>query len=151
MFRLGFAIATGLVAGSAAASSIDVIHGAPAQAQSITVIQCAACGPAKARAPDGSFGSYNVPDLPPGQIQSIEFRDAGGKREIVRTEQWMGGSPVVFVTKAPATMQAFLPDAPLHFGDGIDAKSVTAALVPAVAPTSEQSGMPDVSSFELRQ
>ncbi len=98
---------------------------------------------------------YVVPTLAPGSLQSSEIRDVDGEKKLYRTEGWMGGSPVVFVTKAPAEpMTASAPPA-----DNIDRASTTAAVIGGdvkpiaanvVGAPKEQTAPLDVSTFELR-
>jgi hypothetical protein len=40
--------------------------------------------------------------LPTAHFQQSQIRDINGEKKLYRTEGWMGGSPIVFVTKAPA-------------------------------------------------
>src|SRR5690349_473643 len=85
------------MAGPAAASSIEVITSA-----SPTAPAPAKPGPA-----------YRVPALPKGQVSATELREVGGQTKIYRTEAFLGGSPVVFVTKAtPAALAALKPASP---------------------------------------
>src|SRR5690242_9807249 len=87
-----------LMAGSAMASSIEVIGKTAAPAEgSIVTESCAACPPLQAEL---IKKDYTVPELKPGVLQASEVRDVGGEKKIYRTEGWMGGSPVVFVSKA---------------------------------------------------
>jgi hypothetical protein len=48
-------------------------------------------------------GSYKVPVLKDG-VQSVAIVEIDGKKKIVRTEAWMGGSPVVYVSNVPEWM-----------------------------------------------
>jgi hypothetical protein len=147
--------AIGVFAASAAlASSLEVI-GSDAQADngSIIVKQCQTCPPLQAVQ---AKKEYVVPTLADGALQQSQVRDVGGEKKLYRTEGWMGGSPIVFVTKAPTeSMTASAPSAPAV--DGIDlaattsiagdAKPVAAGVAgPAVEPIAPL----DVSSFKLR-
>ncbi|PDT01805.1 hypothetical protein CO666_23200 [Rhizobium chutanense] len=141
-----------LMAGSAMASSIEVVgKTAPRAEGSIVAESCADCPPLQA---DPTKKDYTVPELKPGVLQASEVRDVGGEKKIYRTEGWMGGSPVVFVTKAtPEAMVAAAPSAPP--ADGIDMSAQTAAVIggdarPVAAGMTEQPAALNVSEFELR-
>ncbi|RFB97175.1 hypothetical protein B5K11_04505 [Rhizobium leguminosarum bv. trifolii] len=142
-----------LMAGSAMASSIEVIgKAAPRPSEgSIVTESCGACPPLQAELVKRD---YTVPELKPGVLQASEVRDVGGEKKIYRTEGWMGGSPVVFVSKAtPEAMIAAAPSAPS--ADGIDMSATTAAVIggdakPVVAGMAEQPAALNVSEFKLR-
>ncbi|EJC82812.1 hypothetical protein Rleg4DRAFT_4541 [Rhizobium leguminosarum bv. trifolii WSM2297] len=141
-----------LMAGSAMASSIEVVGKAAPQAESSIVTEsCAACPPLQAEL---IKKDYTVPELKPGVLQASEVRDVGGEKKIYRTEGWMGGSPVVFVSKAtPEAMIAAAPSAPPV--DGIDMSATTAAVIggdakPVVAGMVERPASLDTSEFKLR-
>jgi hypothetical protein len=139
-------------ASSALASSLEVI-GSEAQAGngSIVVKQCQTCPPLQAVQVKKE---YVVPTLADGAFQQSQIRDVGGEKKLYRTEGWMGGSPIVFVTKAPTeTMTASAPP------DGIDLAATTSAVIgsdakPVAAgvagPAVEPIAPLDVSSFKLR-
>lgn len=158
MRHIFLTVAFALAAGSAAASSIERIPAKPAvDAGSIVVKACADCPPLRKKDPKRD---YIVPALKPG-TQTVEIRDINGEPKVVRTEAWMGGSPVVFVYKAtPAAVAAVEGEgAP---AEGIDTLSTTAAVTPfdvkpvsaSVAPmgtaATEQTKPLDISAFELR-
>lgn len=141
-----------LMAGSAMASSIEVVgKTAPRAESSIVTESCANCPPLQAEL---TKKDYTVPELQPGVLQASEIRDVGGEKKIYRTEGWMGGSPVVFVSKAtPEAIVAAMPPAPPV--DGIDMNAQTAAVIggdakPVVAGMAEQPAALNVSEFELR-
>ncbi|NKL78802.1 plant virulence effector HPE1-like domain-containing protein [Rhizobium leguminosarum] len=141
-----------LMAGSAMASSIEVVgKTAPSAEGSIVTETCAHCPPLQAEL---AKRDYTVPELKPGVLQASEIRDVGGERKIYRTEGWMGGSPVVFVSKAtPEAMLAAAPLAP--HADGIDMSATTAAVIggdarPIAAGMAEQPAALNVSDFKLR-
>ncbi|XKM40063.1 plant virulence effector HPE1-like domain-containing protein [Rhizobium ruizarguesonis] len=141
-----------LVAGSAMASSIEVVgKTAPRDDGSILTETCAHCPPLQAEL---TKKDYTVPELKPGVLQASEIRDVGGEKKIYRTEGWMGGSPVVFVSKAtPESMIAAAPSAPPV--DGIDMNATTAAVIggdakPIVAGMAEQPAALNASEFKLR-
>ena len=131
-----------LAAGSAMASSIQPIDSkTETGGDSIIDRVCADCPAIK---PPMVKKDYVVPDLAPG-TQSVVVRDIDGQRKVVRTEAWMGGSPVVFISK-PTPEALAAANVPI---DGIDLTAKTAAL-----PQSAKAKTPpplDVSGFELRQ
>ncbi|QKK16420.1 plant virulence effector HPE1-like domain-containing protein [Rhizobium indicum] len=138
-----------LMAGSAMASSIEVVgKTAPSAEGSIVTETCAHCPPLQAEL---TKKDYTVPELKPGVLQASEIRDVGGEKKIYRTEGWMGGSPVVFVSKA--TPEAMLAEAPS--ADGIDMNATTAAVIggdakPVAAGMAEQPAALNASDFKLR-
>ncbi|NEJ71380.1 hypothetical protein GR197_12640 [Rhizobium phaseoli] len=141
-----------LMAGSAMASSIEVIgKAAPRADGSIVTETCADCPPLRAEL---TKKDYAVPELKPGVLQASEVRDVGGEKKIYRTEGWMGGSPVVFVSKAtPEAIIAAMPPTPP--ADGIDMSATTAAVIgsdakPVVAGMAEQPATLNVSEFNIR-
>ncbi|MBY5337914.1 hypothetical protein HFO99_29095 [Rhizobium leguminosarum] len=151
MRQISLGAAILLMAGSAMASSIEVIgKTAPRDDGSIVTETCAHCPPLQAELTNKD---YTVPELKPGVLQASEIRDVGGEKKIYRTEGWMGGSPVVFVSKAtPESMIATAPAAPV---DGIDMNATTAAVIggdakPVVAGMAEQPAALNASEFKLR-
>ncbi|CCM74632.1 plant virulence effector HPE1-like domain-containing protein [Rhizobium mesoamericanum] len=153
MRRLIWGAIAVFAAGSAFASSIEVVgKDARTNGESITLESCKSCPPLETveRKKD-----YTVPTLAPGSLQSSEIRDVNGEKKLYRTEGWMGGSPIVFVTKAPAaSMTAVTQPA-----DNIDRTSTTAAVISGdvkpkaagvAAVVTEQTSPLDVSKFELR-
>ncbi|MGO7960975.1 plant virulence effector HPE1-like domain-containing protein [Rhizobium leguminosarum] len=141
-----------LMAGSAMASSIEVVgKTAPSAEGSIVTETCAHCPPLQAEL---TKKDYTVPELKPGVLQASEIRDVGGEKKIYRTEGWMGGSPVVFVSKAtPEAMLAAAP--PALPADGIDMNATTAAVIggntkPVAAGMTEQPAALNASDFKLR-
>jgi hypothetical protein len=128
-----------LASGSAMASSILPIHGKHSDdGHSILKASCVHCPPPK---PPVFKKAYVVPQLPEG-TQTTVVREIDGEQKVVRTEAWMGGSPVVFISKAS-------PEALAAAGvqsDGVDIGSKTAAVPdkPDVKPL-------NTSDFELRQ
>lgn len=135
-------VACVLAGSSAMASSIQPIDGKLLDRNSSIVDKtCVQCPPLK---PPAVEKEYVVPTLTPG-TQSIAIRSIDGEKKVVRTEAWMGGSPVVFVTKPT-------PEALAAAGesiDGIDTAAKTAAL-PKIAQTPELAPL-DLSGFQLRQ
>ncbi|TBZ07292.1 plant virulence effector HPE1-like domain-containing protein [Rhizobium leguminosarum] len=141
-----------LMAGSATASSIEVVgKTAPSAEGSIVTETCAHCPPLQAEL---TKRDYTVPELKPGVLQASEIRDVGGEKKLYRTEGWMGGSPVVFVSKAtPEAMLAAAP--PALPADGIDMSATTAAVIggdarPVAAGMAEQPAALNASDFKLR-
>ncbi|ABC89698.1 hypothetical conserved protein [Rhizobium etli CFN 42] len=141
-----------LMAGSAMASSIEVIGKTAVRAEgSIVTESCTSCPPLQA---EQSRRDYTVPQLKPGLLQASEVRDIGGERKIYRTEAWMGGSPVLFVSKAtPEALAAAEPSMPPS--QGIDMDATTAAVIggdarPVAAGMAEPPAALDVSEFKLR-
>ncbi len=82
-------------AGSAAASSIDNITSGEAVNSSVATISCAACPPLQPK----KKPSYVVPDLASG-TDRVELKEIHGEVKSVRTEAWLGGSPVIFINDA---------------------------------------------------
>jgi hypothetical protein len=76
-----------------AASSIDVVS-SDSTARSIERVACPDCKPPKAK-------KAATPDivLKPG-TQKVELREVNGELKVFRTEAWLGGSPVTYVSKA---------------------------------------------------
>ncbi|MDW9461358.1 plant virulence effector HPE1-like domain-containing protein [Sinorhizobium meliloti] len=82
-------------AGPAAASSIDNITSGEAVKSSVATVSCEACPPLQPK----KKPSYVVPDLAPG-TDRVELKEIHGEVKSVRTEAWLGGSPVIFVNDA---------------------------------------------------
>lgn len=82
-------------AGTAAASSIEDVISGEAANSSVATISCAHCPPLQPK----KKSSYIVPDLEPGTAR-VELKEIDGEVKSIRTEAWLGGSPVVFVSKA---------------------------------------------------
>ncbi|ASW05724.1 MULTISPECIES: plant virulence effector HPE1-like domain-containing protein [unclassified Rhizobium] len=131
-----------LTGGSAMASSIQPIEGTMIGGRgSIIDKSCTECPPLK---PPVAEREYSVPTLEPG-TQSVVVRNIDGQKRVVRTEAWMGGSPVTFVSK-PTPEALAAAGEPV---DGIDMTARTAAL-----PNSSAAREPaplDISGFQLRQ
>ena len=94
---------------------------APAFAGSIATVSCSTCPALK---PRPQSETYHVDAIAPG-TQKIEIREENGQRKIYRTEAWMGGSPVTFVSTAPAEAAA---TADAAAGDRVDTQAHTGAL-----------------------
>lgn len=147
-------------ASPAAASSILFMSAIPlATSPSVNDITCTTCderivAPVKPR--------YMVPELVNG-TQLNELKQRNGKTALMRTEAWMGGSPVTFVSLSPVwieTERSVLAGraAPANRGDGVDLKATTSAVSPAsetgTAPAPAAAELtpaePDFSGMELR-
>lgn len=147
MRHILLALALALSGGSAFASSIEVIHDDRTSNDSIITVGCATCPPLKQKQ---KATRYDVPFLAAG-TQKTSIHETDGKMTMVRTEAWLGGSPVTYVSANPAWM-------PLDTGtaladDGIDTTAKTAAVVqtptdpqatPAITPL-------NLDNFALRQ
>jgi len=133
-----------LTAGSAmAASSIQAIDSKTSDnAGSVISRTCTNCQPGKAEI---AKTQYMVPELKAG-TQSIVIRQMNGEDKVVRTEAWMGGSPVVFISKASpeALAAANVP------ADGVDLGATTGALTPDTKAPAAVPSLLDTSGFELR-
>ncbi|MCB1444835.1 MAG: hypothetical protein KDJ87_03270 [Rhizobiaceae bacterium] len=113
-------------AATAHAGSIDTIRTGRDTVRSIETINCTTC------APKVEKKAASVTELAPG-TQKVEIRDVGGVRKVYRTEAWLGGSPVVFVSKAlPEDAQAKAED-PAEKTDDVAAAPDAAADRPAIA------------------
>lgn len=88
--------AVALAAGSAWASSIDTVISGQAVNSSVAAVTCAQCPPLQTR----KKITYVVPDIEKGS-DKVELKKINGEMKLVRTEAWLGGSPVVFVSKPP--------------------------------------------------
>jgi hypothetical protein len=139
-------LAFALLAAPAFAGSIEPAAGT-ATAGSIKTISCPTCPPLK---PKFKASTYHVDDIAPG-TQKVEIREVNGERKIFRTEAWMGGSPVLFVNKAPAeTVEAAEAEKP-----AVDTGTQTGALNSGAAGQAATASMAtsrefDPSKFELR-
>jgi hypothetical protein len=154
-----------LVGGNASASSITAIGGTQSSSPSIVVKHCNDCGGAVAE----TQSSYTVPLLERG-TQRTEIVEIGGVKKLARTEAWLGGSPVVYVSKVPTWMTNDKLTAKLHVddnkstesgiansvehGDGVDIDAKTSAVeqspaLEAVAVDRAPKPLP-LESFDLR-
>ncbi|CAN7187955.1 plant virulence effector HPE1-like domain-containing protein [Neorhizobium sp. LjRoot104] len=139
--RLVLATVLVFASGSAFASSITVINGTHQPGVSIVTKNCASCS--VAAAPSSNEAAYKVPDLPAG-TQKTEIIEINGEKKLARTEAWLGGSPVIHVSKLPKWMAEEKAIADLHptsngstqtqiatveaSGDGIDTEAMTSAV-----------------------
>ena len=127
MRKIVVAIALSMSSGAAMASSIEVIHPGRTSNGSIIAISCDACKPAKTPALTVSAAPATLPK----GTQIVSIRDIDGRQETVRTEAWLGGSPVTFVSTNPVwlPLEPAQPaaDAPTP---AVDQATKTAALMP---------------------
>jgi hypothetical protein len=89
MRRTLLTVAIVLASGSAMASSIELIRGN-------RTVSCSAC-PALERKVNKQ---QTTAPLAVG-MQNISIRDVKGTKQILRTDAWLGGSPVTFVSSNP--------------------------------------------------
>ncbi|MCT7663055.1 plant virulence effector HPE1-like domain-containing protein [Shinella kummerowiae] len=145
-----------LLAAPAFAGSIEPVDTAASAGSSIEAISCNDCPPLK---PKRELSTYHVDDIAPG-TQKVEIREADGERKIFRTEAWMGGSPVLFVSKAPVeTTQAAEVEKPVEENatatETVDASAKTSAVDETAARKAATATMAssrefDPSKFALR-
>jgi hypothetical protein len=114
-----------LAAGTASASSVEDVTSGTAINSSVATISCAQCPPLQPK----KKVSYVVPELKPGTAK-LELKEIDGEMKSVRTEAWLGGSPVVFVNKASE--------------DVIKAAAMKADPAPAGAPAASVTAVTDV-------
>ena len=151
--RASLFLVASLIAGPAMAGSIDLVKSQPraGDTESVTRITCPSC----TLVPKAAATAYRVPALKPGE-QTVELKTVEGKEKIVRTEAWLGGSPVVFVSDAtPEMVASYFPEKVAPSRDGIDEASKTAAVERAPVTLSDKAAEPvkaglDVSGFALR-
>lgn len=147
-----------LLAAPALASSIEPVTGSSAASgSSVATITCADCPALK---PKPKSETYYVEPIEPG-TQKIEIREANGERKIFRTEAWMGGSPVLFVSKAPvetvrsAETDGKAGEALIEAQETVDTDARTGALDGTAAGQAATAGLAgsrefDPAGFELR-
>ena len=130
-----------------------VLAATPGFAGSIETVSCADCPALK---PKLKVSTYHVDAIEPG-TQKVEIREANGERKIFRTEAWMGGSPVLFVSKAPAetVRAADAATPPEDTTVTVDATAKTSALGGDAARDVQTATMAssrefDPAGFELR-
>jgi hypothetical protein len=146
---------------SAQASSIDVVVTGKDVPRSIEKISCPSCVAKPKKV------VQSVVELAPG-TQRIEIREVGGVKKIYRTEAWLGGSPVVMVSKAlPDEMPVLaegqpaddenIATAPVTIADPstvsaeantIDEKSTTAAVTADMGATVKVDVAPEAQAFD---
>ncbi|MBB4064372.1 plant virulence effector HPE1-like domain-containing protein [Gellertiella hungarica] len=143
--RLFASLALLAFASAAHAGSVEEVTALPksAKVESITVIGCGDCP-----APAPKKLAYQVPVLKPGE-QKLELRTVAGERKLFRTEAWLGGSPVVFVSTPSQDEIAALegrPKQPGLAGDGIDKNATTAAVKDGPEAGSESGAKPPIAA-----
>lgn len=149
MRRLLLTAIVALTGGSAMASSVEYINGVHVSNGSFVRLDCAGCQPVKDKT---VAQGYAIPSIEPG-TQHMEMREVDGKRTLVRTEAWLGGAPVTFVSTNPAWMPGEIPNAAIATYDdaepvahpaetastpaGIDVTTTTAAVKEISADNAE--------------
>lgn len=111
---------------SAQASSIDVVTTGKDAPRSIEKISCPACVAKPKKV------VQSVVELAPG-TQKIEIREVGGVKKIYRTEAWLGGSPVVMVSKALPDQAPVIAEGQPDDADGVASAPATISEQPAVS------------------
>jgi len=126
MRALLFTFASLAAASTAGASSLENVVSGEKVNSSISQLSCGQCPPLVVE----KKNSYIVPEVAPG-TDRVELKKINGEMKLVRTEAWLGGSPVVFISKASdADIQQARAKEP-HTGDL--AKAVTADAPPVEA------------------
>jgi len=87
------ALAAFSVAGLAHAASVETVKTGVDKVRSIETIKCEECVREARKVEPAAL------ELAPG-TQKVEIRNVGGVMKVYRTEAWLGGSPVVVVSKA---------------------------------------------------
>jgi len=167
MRRLLLTAIIALTGGSAMASSIEYINGVHASNGSFVRRDCTGCEPVQDKT---AAQGYAIPSIEPG-TQHTEMREVDGKRTLIRTEAWLGGAPVTFVSTNPAWMSETSSTAIATYDDaepvahpqeavstpaGIDVTTKTAGVKEisgdnAAAPTSASAvAAPVFPDFKLR-
>ncbi|BCH53441.1 plant virulence effector HPE1-like domain-containing protein [Agrobacterium vitis] len=115
-------LATLLLMQAAEASSIEQISTATVTTPSVSTVTCSTCPPpAPIKQPEQATNP-----LVQG-TQRIELRDTNGHKQLLRTEAWLGGSPVTYVQKADGWLDHDNQLVGLA-GDGLDTATTTAAV-----------------------
>ncbi|MDO3440992.1 plant virulence effector HPE1-like domain-containing protein [Agrobacterium sp. V1] len=167
MRRLLLTAIIALTSGSAMASSIEYINGVHTSNGSFIRRDCTDCEPVKDKT---TAQGYAIPSIEPG-TQHTEMREVDGKRTLIRTEAWLGGAPVTFVSTNPAWMPETSSSAIATYDDaepvahpqetvstpaGIDVTTTTAGVKEistdnAAAPASASVvAAPEFPDFKLR-
>lgn len=82
-------------ASTAGASSLERVVSGEKINHSITQLSCGQCPALIVAKKTG----YIVPEIAAG-TERVELKEINGEMKMVRTEAWLGGSPVVFISKA---------------------------------------------------
>ena len=122
---------------SAQASSIDVVTTGTDEPRSIEKISCPACVAKPKKV------VQSVVELTPG-TQRIEIREVDGVKKIYRTEAWLGGSPVVMVSKALPDEAPVLAD--LEPVDGENTAAAPATITEPSVVSAEANIIDDTST-----
>lgn len=140
-----------LAAGTASAESTISLKDLPAGGKtedSIIRIGCADCP-----APKPKTSGYDVPAVPKGQSR-FELRTVKGEQMIYRADAMLGGSPVMFISKATPEWIAALKLKPTEdtadAKDGIDTTATTSALANTPLPPAVKKLLPvaaDLAGF----
>ncbi len=137
-----------LAAGTASAESTISLKDLPEGGKtedSIIRIGCSVCP-----APKPKTSGYLVPDVPKGQSR-FELKTVKGEQLIYRADAMLGGSPVLFISKATpewiAALKLTPTDETADAKDGIDTTATTSALAnsplpPAVKKAFARRGQP---------
>jgi hypothetical protein len=115
-----------------AESSIDAVT-TSSESTSIDRITCSACAPLKT-------ANEEEPELVLKQgTQKVEIREVNGVMKVFRTEAWLGGSPVTYVSKASTDLIDMKSAEVVPAGDGkIDPVVIDKSTTSAV--TADMSG-----------
>lgn len=120
-----------LTSGTALASSITPLVGHSGNGSVITK-SCDDCSPVET---EEEATGYTVPVLESGP-QKTEIVEINGEKMLVRTEAWLGGSPVVHVSKVHEWMPEGGSALAAHTGtDGIDHNAMVGAVHAGMAGT----------------
>jgi hypothetical protein len=144
---------------TAQAGSIDVVTTGKGVPRSIEKINCRSCVATRKKVAQPAI------ELMPG-TQKIEIRMVDGVKKVYRTEAWLGGSPVVMVSKAlpdeaPAVVEggpvdaetvvsapATISEQPSAAADMIDEKSTTAAVTADMGAEVKVDVAPKAQAFD---
>lgn len=139
-------VALVLASGSAMASSIEIIGQNRTGNSSVVSVTCAACPPAVVETKSADA----APTLAPG-TQEISIREVNGKKQIQRTESWMGGSPVTFVSSNALWLpqEPSIPSTADNASPGTDAVQTSAVSPSDPIPNSAHSN-PRFENVPLR-
>lgn len=138
-------MASGLAqSAEAGKSSIEQITTSSGKTPSVRMITCKTCA-----MPESHKAAVDTgPSLAAG-TQKIELRTVNGKHELVRTEAWLGGSPVTFINKQGGWLDNGSQLAGLTTSDGVDTTTETAAVKHDV-PAQDQAPAQDTMQLRLK-
>ncbi|KMS82291.1 hypothetical protein BVRB_034010 [Beta vulgaris subsp. vulgaris] len=134
-------------AGSAFASSIESMATGTGDNNSIASVSCASCPPLVVK----KKLSYIVAGGRQNGTERVELKELNGKMKLVRTEAWLGGSPVVFISTASedvikAAQAKSLPQPAVAGTVGTNPADAQAAAMIAVDTTAKTSALGTVSA-----